>query len=93
MGNQESYMSAKRFVGNPTFTATENDLQDHFALVGVVVSVGITQARVTRRCRGFAFIEMSSNEEAEKAIQMFNTKDFQGRSLTVKFSNAAMPKR
>jgi RNA recognition motif-containing protein len=84
-------MSAKRFVGNPISTATKNGWQDHFA--GVVVSVGIMQNRATRRCRGFAFIEMSSNEHMEKAIQMFNAKDFQGRSLTVKFSNAAMPKR
>src|SRR5271168_4869614 len=76
-------MSAKLFVGNLTFTATENDLQDYFAQAGVVVSVNIMQDRMTGRSRGFAFIEMGSKEDAEKAIQMFHSKDFQGRPLTV----------
>src|SRR5208337_2044080 len=82
-------MSAKLFVGNLTFTATENDLQDHFAQAGVVVSVNIMQDRMTGRSRGFAFIEMGSKEDAEKAIQMFHAKDFQGRPLTV---NEARPR-
>ena len=82
-------MSAKLFVGNLTFTATENDLQDYFAQAGVVVSVNIMQDRMTGRSRGFAFIEMSSKEDAEKAIQMFHSKDFQGRPLTV---NEARPR-
>jgi RNA recognition motif-containing protein len=82
-------MPAKLFVGNLTFTATENDLQDHFAQAGVVVSVNIMQDRMTGRSRGFAFIEMGSKEDAEKAIQMFHAKDFQGRPLTV---NEARPR-
>jgi RNA recognition motif-containing protein len=82
-------MPAKLFVGNLTFTATENDLQDHFAQAGVVVSVNIMQDRMTGRSRGFAFIEMGSQEDAEKAIQMFHSKDFQGRPLTV---NEARPR-
>ena len=77
------YMEAKLFVGNLTFTATENDLQDYFAQAGVVVSVNIMQDRMTGRSRGFAFVEMGSKEDAEKAIQMFHSKDFQGRPLTV----------
>jgi RNA recognition motif-containing protein len=82
-------MPAKLFVGNLTFTATENDLQDHFAQAGVVVSVNIMQDRMTGRSRGFAFIEMGSQEDAEKAIQLFHSKDFQGRPLTV---NEARPR-
>jgi cold-inducible RNA-binding protein len=82
-------MSAKLFVGNLTFTATENDLQDHFAQAGVVVSVNIMQDRMTGRSRGFAFVEMASQEDAQKAIQMFHSKDFQGRALTV---NEARPR-
>jgi RNA recognition motif-containing protein len=82
-------MSAKLFVGNLTFTATENDLQDHFAQAGVVVSVNIMQDRMTGRSRGFAFIEMGSKEDADKAIAMFHSKDFQGRQLTV---NEARPR-
>jgi cold-inducible RNA-binding protein len=82
-------MSAKLFVGNLTFTATENDLQDHFAQAGVVVSVNIMQDRMTWRSRGFAFVEMSTKEDADKAIEMFHSKDFQGRPLTV---NEARPR-
>jgi cold-inducible RNA-binding protein len=89
IGQTAKYMSAKLFVGNLTFTATENDLQDHFAQAGVVVSVNIMQDRMTGRSRGFAFIEMASKEDAEKAIQMFHSKDFQGRPLTV---NEARPR-
>jgi len=88
-GQTVKYMSAKLFVGNLTFTATENDLQDHFAQAGVVVSVNIMQDRMTGRSRGFAFVEMGSKEEAEKAIQMFHSKEFQGRPLTV---NEARPR-
>ena len=82
-------MAAKLFVGNLTFTATENDLQDHFAQAGVVVSANIMQDRTTGRSRGFAFIEMASQEDAQNAISMFHEKDFQGRPLTV---NEARPR-
>jgi cold-inducible RNA-binding protein len=88
-GKSVKYMPAKLFVGNLTFTATENDVQDHFAQAGVVVSVNIMQDRMTGRSRGFAFVEMGSQAEAEKAIQMFHSKDFQGRPLTV---NEARPR-
>ena len=82
-------MSAKLFVGNLTFTATENDLQDHFSQAGAVLSVNIMQDRTTGRSRGFAFVEMASKDDAEKAISMFHEKDFQGRPLTV---NEARPR-
>src|SRR5213083_478698 len=82
-------MATKLFVGNLPFTVTENDLQDHFAQAGSVVSVNIMQDRATGRSRGFAFIEMASPADAEKAISMFHQKDFQGRPLTV---NEARPR-
>ena len=82
-------MASKLFVGNLPFTTTENDLQDHFAQAGAVVAVNIMQDRTTGRSRGFAFVEMASQEDATKAINMFHQKDFQGRSLTV---NEARPK-
>ena len=81
-------MSAKLFVGNLTFTATENDLQDHFAQAGVVVSVNIMQDRMTGRSRGFGFVEMENDEDAQKAIDMLSGQDFGGRKLTV---NEAKP--
>lgn len=82
-------MASKLFVGNLAFTTTENDLQDHFAQAGAVVAVNIMQDRATGRSRGFAFVEMGSQEDATKAISMFHHKDFQGRSLTV---NEARPR-
>ena len=82
-------MATKLFVGNLTYTSTENDLQDYFSQAGSVVSVNIMQDRATGRSRGFAFIEMASPADAEKAISMFHQKDFQGRPLTV---NEARPR-
>jgi len=82
-------MASKLFVGNLPFTATENDLQDHFAQAGAVIAVNIMQDRSTGRSRGFAFVEMASQEDATKAISMLHQKDFQGRPLTV---NEARPR-
>lgn len=82
-------MAARLFVGNLPFTTTENDLQDYFGQAGSVVGVNIMQDRATGRSRGFAFIEMSSQDDATKAITMFHQKDFQGRPLTV---NEARPR-
>src|SRR2546428_13793772 len=82
-------MASKLFVGNLPFTATENDLQDHFAQAGAVIAVNIMQDRATGRSRGFAFVEMGSQDDANKAIEMFHQKDFQGRALTV---NEARPR-
>lgn len=82
-------MASKLFVGNLAFTTTENDLQDYFAQAGPVLAVNIMQDRATGRSRGFAFIEMSTAEDATKAITLFHKKDFQGRPLTV---NEARPR-
>ncbi len=82
-------MTTKLFVGNINHTATENDLQDHFSGAGTVVSVNIIQDRLTGKARGFGFVEMSSAEEATKAIAEYHNKDFQGRALTV---NEARPR-
>jgi len=82
-------MATKLFVGNLTYNTTENELQDYFGQAGTVISVNIMQDRATGRSRGFAFIEMGSQAEANKAIEMFHQKDFQGRPLTV---NEARPR-
>jgi cold-inducible RNA-binding protein len=87
--SKKFYMSAKLFVGNLTFTATENDLQDHFAQAGTVLAVNIMQDRTTGRSRGFGFVEMGSKQDAEKAISTLHQQDFQGRPLTV---NEARPR-
>jgi RNA recognition motif-containing protein len=82
-------MATKLFVGNLTYTTTENDLEDLFSQAGTVISVNIMQDRATGKSRGFAFVEMGSQAEANNAISMFQGKDFQGRALTV---NEARPR-
>jgi cold-inducible RNA-binding protein len=82
-------MSTKMFVGNLSFKTTENDLQDAFAAFGTVVETNIMMDRMTGRPRGFAFVTMSTAEEAEKAIEGLHGKEFDGRALTV---NVARPR-
>ncbi len=82
-------MSTKLFVGNLDFKVTENDLQDAFAAYGTVVETNLVTDRATGRPRGFAFVTMSSPEEAQKAIDGMNGKDLGGRALNV---NIARPR-
>src|SRR2546423_2872187 len=82
-------MNTKLFVGNLSFDTTENDLQDAFAAHGTVVEANLMMDRATGRPRGFAFITMSTPEEAEKAIASMNGAALDGRALTV---NVAKPR-
>lgn len=77
------------FVGNLSYQTMENDLQDYFSQAGVVTSVNLMMDKMTGKSRGFAFVEFSSQEEANKAIEQFHNKEFQGRPLTV---NVARPR-
>src|SRR6185436_17812040 len=77
------------FVGNLSYQAMENDLQEYFSQAGVVSSVNLMLDKFTGKSRGFAFIEFASQEEANKAVEMFHNKEFQGRQLTV---NIARPR-
>ena len=80
---------ARLFVGNLAYQTMENDLQEYFSQAGVVSSVNLMLDKFTGKSRGFAFVEFSSPEEANKAVEMFHNKKFQGRALTV---NIARPK-
>src|SRR5437762_2616193 len=82
-------MSTKLFVGNLSFNTTENDLQDAFAAHGTVVETNLMMDRMSGRPRGFAFVTMSSPDEAQKAIDALNGKQLDGRALTV---NIARPR-
>lgn len=82
-------MSTKLYVGNLAFRTTSQELQDLFAQAGTVQSASVVEDRETGRSRGFAFVEMSSNEEAAAAIEQFNGKDLGGRLLKV---NEAKPR-
>lgn len=82
-------MSNKLFVGNLSFKTTENDLQDAFAAYGSVTETNLMMDRMTNRPRGFAFVTMSTPEEAQAAIAGLHGKDLDGRALTV---NVARPR-
>ena len=81
-------MSVKLYVGNLPFSTTDEELQDHFSSQGTVVSAKIIMDKFSGRSRGFGFVEMSTEEEASKAISMLNGMDLGGRILIV---NEAQP--
>jgi RNA recognition motif-containing protein len=81
--------NSKLFVGNLSFNTTENDLQDTFAAHGTVVEANLMMDRTTGRPRGFGFVTMSSDEEAQTAMAALNGKSIDGRALTV---NVARPR-
>ena len=81
--------AARLFVGNLSYQTVEQDLQDYFAQAGSVTSVNLLFDKFTGKSRGFAFVELSSQDEANKAVEMFNGKELQGRQLTV---NIARPR-
>jgi cold-inducible RNA-binding protein len=72
------------YVGNLPFSATDAELRELFAQHGTVESVSIITDRDTGRPRGFGFVEMSTEDEAKKAIEELNGRDVQGRALAVK---------
>jgi len=82
-------MSTKLYVGNLTFQTTSQDLQELFTQAGTVESANVVEDRDTGRSRGFAFVEMSTKEEATSAIEQFNGKELGGRALKV---NEAKPR-
>ena len=82
-------METKLYVGNLSYSASEEELRDLFAQAGSVSSVTLIKDRDTGRSRGFAFVEMSSQVEAENAISMFNGYTMDNRQLTV---NIARPR-
>lgn len=81
-------MNKRLFVAGLPFTTTSEELRDLFSGIGAVVAANVIQDRDTGRSKGFGFVEMANDEDAETAINMFHGKDFDGRSLTV---NEARP--
>jgi cold-inducible RNA-binding protein len=82
-------MSRKLYVGNLPFNTEEGQLQDLFSQAGTVDTVNVVRDRETGRARGFAFVEMGSDAEAQQAIKQLNSYELGGRALTV---NEARPK-
>ncbi len=81
-------MGKRLFVGGLPYATTEDELREAFAQAGTVVSASIVMDRMSGRSKGFGFVDMATDEEAQKAIDMWNGKEFGGRQLTV---NTARP--
>jgi len=82
-------MGARLYVGNLSFNSTEGDVLEWFKQAGNVVQCEVVVDKFTNRSRGFAFVEMGTQEEAARAIEQLNGREFQGRTLTV---NEARPR-
>jgi len=82
-------MGLKLYVGNLPYSTTDESLKDLFSKAGTVTSASVITDRQTGRSKGFGFVEMSTPEEAQAAIDMFHDKEHEGRKLTV---NEARPK-
>ena len=85
-------MSTKLYVGNLPYETTEADLQTLFEAVGEVSSINIVRDRATGQPRGFAFVEMSNDEGARKAINDLDRQPYQGRNLTVNEARPMAPR-
>ena len=82
-------MEKRLYVGNLSYSSTEDTLEELFAQAGTVVKCELMLDKFTSRSRGFAFVEMGTPEEANKAVEMFNDQDLDGRNLRV---NIARPR-
>jgi RNA recognition motif-containing protein len=82
-------MNSKLYVGNLSYSTTEDELRNLFMQAGTVTSVAMIKDRETQRPKGFAFVEMSNQAEAQKAIEMFNGRSLGDRELRV---NMAQPR-
>ena len=81
-------MAKRLYVGGLPYSTTDDDLKDAFSQAGTVTSANVVIDKMTNRSRGFGFVEMSSDEEAQTAVETLNGKDLGGRSITV---NEARP--
>ncbi len=85
-------MASKLFVGGLSWGTTEDALRNHFAQVGTVVSATVITDKYTGKSKGFGFVEMSSEEEAQQAKDQFNGQEFDGRPITVSDARPQQPR-
>jgi cold-inducible RNA-binding protein len=85
-------MSTKLYVGNLPYQTTESDLQTLFEASGVVSTINIVRDRATGQARGFAFVEMSDTDGANRAITALDKHEYGGRSLTVNEAKPMAPR-
>ena len=82
-------MAKRLYIGNLSYTTTDDSLRQAFSQAGAVTSASVLVDKMSGRSRGFGFVEMPNDEEAEKAIAMWNGKELDGRTLVV---NEARPR-
>ena len=85
-------MATKLYVGGIPYSTTEATLGDLFSKAGAVASTSIIIDRMTGRSKGFGFVEMANDDEAQAAINMYNGQDFEGRKLTVNVARPLEPR-
>ncbi|NCA94093.1 MAG: RNA-binding protein [Sphingobacteriia bacterium] len=85
-------MAKKLYVGNLSYSVKDGDLNQLFSQAGAVESAVIINDRATGRSKGFGFVEMSNDDEAQKAIDMFNGQEIDGRKLTVNEARPMQPR-
>lgn len=85
-------MASKLYIGGLPYSTTDADLQQGFAAAGTVVSATVIKDKMTGRSKGFGFVEMSNEDEAQSAISMFDGKDFGGRTIRVSEARPMQPR-
>jgi cold-inducible RNA-binding protein len=85
-------MNKKLYVGNLSYDLSDDELKDHFSQAGNVTSASVIRYHDTGRSKGFGFVEMKSEEEAKKAIDMFNGQELKGRKMVVSEARPPKPK-
>ena len=86
-------MAKKLYVGGLSYNTTESTLKDTFSEAGTVESANVITDKMSGRSKGFGFVEMSSDEEAQKAVEMFNGKELDGRTITVNEARPMEPRQ
>lgn len=85
-------MAKKLYVGGLSYDTTQDSLKTYFNQAGTVETATVIMDKMSGRSKGFGFVEMSTDDEAKKAIDMFNGKEFEGRSLTVNEARPMVPR-
>lgn len=92
MAQEEAVQANKLYVGNLPYTATDSELSQLFGEVGKVESVNLITDKFSGKSKGFGFVEMSTSEEAQAAIEKFNGYDMAGRKLVVNIARPLRPR-
>jgi RNA recognition motif-containing protein len=92
LARKKNKMAKKLYVGNLSYSVTDSVLSDHFAKAGTVASATVITDKMTGRSKGFGFVEMTNDDEAAKAIEMWDGKDMDGRTIRVSEARPMEPR-